>query len=321
MEPQQNDDSTAALHFALARAYEAERDFDDAWHHYTQGNAARRRTVKYDPVETQSQNDACIRVFTRDLIRRLTSAANSAVTPIFIVGMPRAGSTLIEQMLASHSLVDGCGELPYVMMLSTMLGGRKSGDSGYPEILADMQPENLQELGNDYLEYSAERRSTGSRFFTDKMPGNFLHVGFIHLMLPQAVIIDARRNPMDSCVGNYRQLFSQGKNQSYDLQELADYYLEYRRVMAHWDSVLPRRVLRVQYEDVVGDTEAQLRRILDHCTLPYEGSCLNFHASSRPVNTASVEQVREPIYTDAVGFWKNYDSHLEELKQILRPVL
>jgi hypothetical protein len=153
------------------------------------------------------------------------------------------------------------------------------------------------------------------------MPNNFMHIGMIHLALPQAVIIDARRQPLDTCIANYRQLFAQGKNQSYDLTELAEYYLEYIRIMKHWDAVLPGRVLRVQYEDMVGDLERQVRRILDHCGLPFEQSCLEYHKSKRPVNTVSSEQVRVPIYRDALGFWKNYEPHLDELKQILAPVL
>ena len=315
--------SRIALNFALARACEADSDFEMAWKYYVQGNSAKHHTVKYDRIETAAQNDARIRVFSRDLLQRLAGAATSApgARPVFIVGVPRSGSTLIEQILASHSQVEGCGELPYLIMLSAMLGKRGPPGLKYPELLASLPPDELLKLGNDYLQYSATHRSNSAAFFTDKMPANFMHVGLVHLVLPQAIIIDARRNPLDACIGNFRQLFAQGKNQSYDLKELGEYYLEYRRLMDHWDEVLPGRVLRVQYEDLVRDLETEVRRILQHCGLPFEEACLDFHSSQRPVNTASSEQVRLPIYGDAVGYWKNYESHLGELKKILEPVL
>jgi tetratricopeptide (TPR) repeat protein len=310
-----------ALHFALARDCEADGKFDEAWEHYSQGNVAKRRSVKYDPVEIEMQNDARIKVFSHEMLQRLQSRASTDITPVFIVGMPRAGSTLVEQILASHSGVEGCGELPYIIMQSAMLGSSEADGIRYPEIIDATEPEELRKLGEDYLGHSAVHRRADRAFFTDKMPSNFMHIGFIHLILPQAVIIDARRDPLDTCVGNFRQLFAQGKNQSYDLHELGEYYLQYLRIMEHWDRILPGRVLKVQYEDVVSDLEAQVRRILRHCGLEFEAACLDFHASSRPVNTASSEQVRQPIYTDAVGFWKHYESHLTELKQILAPVL
>jgi tetratricopeptide (TPR) repeat protein len=313
--------SSVAIHFAVARAFESAGGFDAAWEHYTLGNTARRSNVDYDAVENRRQNDARIAVFDSELLRRLASPPTSETIPVFIVGVPRSGSTLIEQILASHSRVEGCGELPYVIMQSAMLGKSAPDGPRYPEILRQMPPEELQQLGTEYLGHSAAHRRADSAFFTDKMPANFLHVGLIHLMLPQAIIIDARRNPLDACVANYRQLFAQGKNQSYDLKELGEYHLEYLRTMDHWDTVLPGRVLRVEYEQLVGDFEPQVRRILQHCGLEFEAACLNFHQSTRPVNTASSEQVRLPIYTDAIGFWKNFEPHLDELKRILAPVL
>jgi len=317
--------SRIALNFAFARACEADNDFETAWKHYVQGNAAKRRTVKYDPVETAAQNDTRIKVFTHDLLQRLTAGAAArpaaGTSPVFIVGMPRSGSTLIEQILASHSQVEGCGELPYVPMLTAMLGDKEAGGERYPEILARLKPEDLLQLGRDYLHHSAAHHNDSSKFFTDKMPVNFQHVGLIHLMLPQAIIIDARRNALDACIGSFRQLFAQGKNQSYDLMELGEYYLEYRRLMDHWNAVLPGRVLTVQYENTVQDLEGEVRRLLEHCGLSFEEACLHFHTSQRSVNTASAEQVRQPVYSDAVGFWKNYETHLAELKRILEPVL
>ncbi|HSD68722.1 MAG TPA: sulfotransferase [Woeseiaceae bacterium] len=317
--------SRIALNFALARACEADSDFETAWSYYAQGNAAKRRAIKYDPVETATQNDTRIRVFTHELMQRHATgnaaATAAGATPVFVVGMPRSGSTLIEQILASHSQVEGCGELPYVPMLAAMLGERKVSGEKYPENLARLKPGDLLQLGKDYLNYSAAHHHDSSKFFTDKMPVNFQHIGLIHLMLPQAIIIDARRNALDACIGNFRQLFAQGKNQSYDLLELGEYYLEYRRLMDHWDAILPGRVLTLHYENVVRDLEGEVRRLLQHCGLPFEDACLDFHASRRPVNTASAEQVREPVYSDAVGYWKNYESQLTELKRILEPVL
>jgi hypothetical protein len=176
-------------------------------------------------------------------------------------------------------------------------------------------------LGRSYLHHAASHCSAKLPFFTDKMPANFLHAGFIRLILPHAKIIDARRHPLATCIANYRQLFAQGKNQSYDLVELGEYYLQYIEMMDHWDAVMPGAILRMQYEDVVADLPAQVHRLLDFCGLPFEEQCVEFHKSSRPVNTASAEQVREPIYRSGVEFWKNYESHLDELREVLAPVL
>ncbi|MGH8222027.1 MAG: sulfotransferase [Woeseiaceae bacterium] len=320
MEADTDPPSRVALLFAIARAFESNGDYANAWEYYRRGNTDKRGQVRYDPVETEAQVDARIKVFDREVLARPQRAKDDS-TPICIVGMPRSGSTLIEQILASHSRVEGCGELPYMVMLSTALGEQDPDGLRYPEILRELPPERCEALGREYLRHAASHRRKETPYFTDKMPANFLHVGFIHLVLPDAVIIDARRDPLDTCVGNYRQLFAQGKNQSYDLQELGEYYLQYLRLMEHWDAVLPGRVLRVQYEDVVGDLDAQVRCILDHCGLPFEEACLDFHRSPRAVNTASAEQVREPVYTDAVGYWKHYEEHLDELKEILAPVL
>ena len=310
-----------SMHFAIARAFESRAEFDLAWQHYAIGNDSMRKLVQYDPVELETQIDSSVKAFDRALMQRHPVEEATGPRPIFIVGMPRSGSTLIEQVLASHSQVEGCGELPYVVMLANLVGSSQPGHPRYQEVVAKMTADETAKIGRDYLEHSVPHRSRGVPAFTDKMPNNFLHIGLIHLALPQAVIIDARRNPLDTCIANYRQLFAQGKNQSYDLLELGEYYLEYVRIMRHWDEVLPGRVLRIQYEDMVVDFEAQVRRILEHCGLPFEEACLEFYRNRRPVNTVSSEQVRVPIYSDAVGYWKNYEPHLDELKQILAPVL
>jgi len=314
--------SQAGFRFALARAFEGNNDFETAWQHYETGNALKRALVDYDPVKTEVSHDAIIECFDREFIERQPDpAADNGPAPIFILGMPRSGSTLIEQILASHSQVEGTGELPYIIMMSEALGRSRYGGKKYPQVLADMTADQLASLGKSYVYHTKTNRQHDLPRFTDKMPANFAHVGLIHLVLPNARIIDARRHPLDTCVANFRQLFAQGKNHAYDLNECAEYFLEYVRMMDHWNKVLPGRVLKIQYEDVVDDIEGQTRRMLEFCELPWEDACLAFHESSRPVNTASADQVREPLYGDAAGYWKNYESQLEDIQEILSPVL
>lgn len=313
--------SEIPFRFALARAFEKRKDFERAWEQYVRGNAAKRALVKYDPVEIESQNRAIKDVFNATLLETTKASTPSNTTPVFVLGVPRSGSTLVEQVLASHSSVAGCGELPYIIMLSTSAAAGTAGGLHYPKILNELDASQLTGLGRTYLHYAMAHNIDGQPFFTDKMPANFSHVGFISQILPHAKIIDARRSPMATCVANFRQLFAQGKNQSYDLTELGEYYLQYVDMMNHWNDVLPGKVLRVQYEDVVADTESQVRRILDHCGLPFENACVEFHKNSRPVNTASSEQVRQPIYGSAVEFWKHYEPYLDELREVLKPIL
>jgi len=317
----ENVDSEISLHFALARTLEKDDDFDSAWQHYEHGNTLKRSQVKYDPVRTEMAHDALIEFFNSEFLDAKSASTSDRPAPIFIVGMPRAGSTLLEQILASHSQVEGAAELPYIGMLSGAIGGPRAEGKVFPEVLADMTPDQFASIGRTYLHYSESNRPQQLPRFTDKMPANFTYIGLIQLALPNARIIDARRHPLDVCVGNYRQLYAKGKNHSYDLVECAEYYLEYVRLMDHWDSVFSGRVLRVQYEDVVADVEGQAKRILEFCELPWEDAVLKFYETSRPVNTASMEQVRAPIYRDAVAYWKNYESHLDEIKEILEPVL
>ncbi len=314
-------ESQIFLRFAVARAAEDAGDFETAWRHYLKGNALKRFQVEYDPVRTEMSHNSMIEVFDAAFASDMKDQADVSPTPIFIVGMPRSGSTLLEQILASHSAVEGTSELPYIGMLSESLAGPRSGGKQYPELLRDMSTKQFLGFGKSYLHYTKNARTQGSPFFTDKMPANYVHVGLIHKALPGAKIIDARRHPLDTCIGNFRQLFAKGKNHSYDLFECAEFYLEYVRMMQHWDDVLPGRVLRVQYEDVVNDLEGQARRLLNYCGLPWEDAVLDFHKTDRAVNTASSEQVRAPIYTDAIGFWQNYESALDELKERLADVL
>jgi len=309
--------SKISFYFALARAAEEQQNFEKAWTCYDLGNSLKRSSVQYDPVRVESSHDAVIKQFDSEFLSKFEPQESDQPGPIFIVGMPRSGSTLVEQILASHSQVEGAAELPFMGLLAEALGGPRSNGVKYPEVLAEMSATQLAAFGKSYLYYSQSNRPQGLPQFTDKMPANFTHVGLIHLALPNAKIIDTRRHPLDVCIGNFRQLFAQGKNHAYDLNECAEYYLDYVRVMNHWDEVLPGRVLRVNYEDVVANVESEVRRLLEYCELPWEDACLNFHQTSRAVNTASSEQVREPIYTDAVAYWQHYESKLDDVKEIL----
>ena len=314
-------ESLAGFRFALARAYEQRQDYEGAWEQYSLGNATKRALVKYDPVETEVLHSKLQKSLAHEIFDKEPATTPPDRTPVFILGMPRSGSTLIEQILASHSLVEGAGELPYIIMMSKNLGTNRTDNVRYPQIMELLDASELTGLGRTYLHHTQTHLGGDAAYFTDKMPANYSHVGLIRLILPHAKIIDARRGAMATCVANYRNLFGQGKNQSYDLTELAEYYLQYIEMMNHWDKVMPGAVLRVQYESVVEDLELEVRRILEFCELPFEEACISYHKNARPVNTASSEQVRQPIYDSAVSFWKNYESHLGELKDILAPVL
>ncbi|MBJ89965.1 MAG: hypothetical protein CMO98_08920 [Woeseia sp.] len=316
-----SDDAKIGLHFALARTYEQRKDFQTAWTHYEQGNKKKRELVNYDPVKTETDQKKIRDTFTSDKLQDASNREHFAETPIFILGMPRSGSTLIEQILSSHSSVEGGGELPYIMLIASRIVEKNEGSLHYTENINELGQEELDEFGQAYLQLASTHNPESKAFFTDKMPANFPHAGLIHMLFPQAKIIDARRHPVATCLANYRQLYAQGKNQSYDLTELGEYYLEYIKMMDHWDTVMPGVVLRVDYEDMVRDIDSQVARILDHCGLPFEQSCLDFHKSERSVNTASSEQVREPIYDSALDFWRNYELYLNELSEILSPVM
>jgi tetratricopeptide (TPR) repeat protein len=314
-------DAEVGFHFALARASEKREDYASAWAHYVAGNDAKRKLVRYDPVKSELEQRKIRARFSAELLSGTAATTATDVTPVFILGMPRSGSTLIEQILASHSRVEGTGELPYILMMTSSLVASKAGTLNYTELIDELDAAGLTRLGENYLGNAASHRVEGTPYFTDKMPANFPHAGFIRMILPHAKIIDARRDPLATCVANYRQLFAQGKNQSYNLVELGEYYLEYVKMMEHWDAVMPGAVLRVRYEDVVADLETQVRRVLDYCGLPFESACVEYHKSGRLVNTASAEQVREPIYRDAVSYWKNYEPYLDELREVLAPLL
>jgi hypothetical protein len=238
--------------------------------------------------------------------------------PIFIVGLPRAGSTLLEQILASHSMVDGTMELPNIIALAHRLNGRRfvSEDARYPGILAELSAEQLQKFADQFIEDTRVHRA-GAPHFIDKMPNNFMHIGLIHLILPRARIIDARRHPMACCFSGFKQLFADGQEFTYGQEEIARYYKGYVRLMKHWDEVLPGKVLRVHYEHVVADLEGQLRRILDYLGLPFEENCLNYYQTDRSIRTPSSEQVRQPIYRGGLEQWRNFEPYLDVLKREL----
>jgi tetratricopeptide (TPR) repeat protein len=308
------------LLFALGKAHEDRERFDEAFQFYSEGNALRRRTVRWDADDHHRNISDLKRFFDSGFFAKRTGQGCPAADPIFIVGLPRAGSTLLEQVLASHSAVEGTMELPDIIALARRLSGkqRKGDASRYPWILAELSPGQLQALGEEYLDRTRIHRS-GLPHFIDKMPNNFAHVGLIHLILPNARIIDARRNPLACCFSGFKQLFASGQNFTYSLEEIGRYYRDYAELMEHWDKVLPGRVLRVQYERVVADPESQIRRLLEHCGLAFEPSCLEFHRTERAVRTASSEQVRRPLYGDAVDQWRHFEAHLGPLVDALGP--
>jgi tetratricopeptide (TPR) repeat protein len=307
------------LHNALGFEYEARRDFAHALQNFEQCNLIRRRSESYDPVDTESTHDRVIDLFNNEFLGQAGAEPVEPV-PILIVGLPRSGSTLIEQILASHSLVDGTHELGDLTRAVQALRRRSRKNDRFPEFLTKLNTAGWSRIGREYLERTEKYRS-GAPYFIDKNPNNFIFTGVVKLAMPNAKIINARRHPLDSCLGAYKQLFASGQPFTYDITELGEYYLQYQRLMDHWHAVLPGFVLDVHYEDVVADLEGQLRRLLDFCGLPFEDACLNFYATQRAVKTASSEQVRQPIYSSSVNWWRNYEPQLDTLVHILKPLL
>jgi len=307
--------------FALAKAYEDRGDFNRAWQLYDEGNHTQRMEENYDPVQGEVMNDEIIRVFDSEFLQQHSGIGHPSSEPIFIIGLPRSGSTLLEQILASHSMVEGTAELPYIGLVATSLNRNRADGVNYPRAVRELTGEHFTKLGQDYLDLAQIHRAEGKPRFIDKMPNNFPSVGFINLILPNARIIDARRYPMDSCLSCYRQLFARGQSFVYDLTEIGEYFLEYQRMMDYWHGVLPGRCLTVQYEDMVTDFDNQVRRLLEYCELPWEENCARFYETDRPVRTASSEQVRQPVYTRSIHFWRNYAEHLQELRDVLEPAL
>lgn len=301
------------LDFALGKAMHDAGRPDEAFAHYSRANALRLKSQPYDAAKVTRTVDLCIEKFTAAAFAE-RDGGSEAPDPIFILGLPRAGSTLVEQILSSHSLVEGTAELPDIPALVLKLGS-------YPGAVLKLDRAAREELGREYLKRAGVQRRTQRPFFIDKMPNNWLYVPFIQLILPKAKIIDARRHPLACCFSNFRQHFARGQPFAYDLDDLGRYYRDYVRLMAHIDAVLPGRVHRVIYERMVDDTETEVRRLLDYCGLEFEPEVLEFYKTERAVRTASSEQVRRPIYRDATEEWQRYETHLEPLKKALGEVL
>jgi tetratricopeptide (TPR) repeat protein len=310
------------LSFALAKALEDRGDYAESYRLYERGNALQHLQVSYRPEIIENNTRAQIECCTQELFAARAGWGAQEPDPILIVGLPRSGSTLLEQILASHPAVEGTQELPAVQQLVARLRGRETepGYPRYPRILGELDAPAFAALGSEYLR-AAQPYRTGRRFFIDKMPNNFRHLGFIHLMLPNAKIIDARREPMACCFSNFKQLFANGQEFTYSITDLARYYRSYLELMRHWDRVLPGRILRVQHEDVIGDLEGSVRRMLDFCGLPFEPKCIEFHRTRRSVRTASSEQVRQPLFRDGLDQWRNFAPWLEPLQDALGDAL
>jgi tetratricopeptide (TPR) repeat protein len=300
------------LDFALGKALHDAGRTDEAFEHYAAGNALRLQFHPFDEGRLAARVKQSIDLFTAEDLAR--GGGCQAPDPIFIVGMPRAGSTLVEQILASHPLVEGTSELPDIPALARER-------SNYPSYVPDLSDAERRELGERYLARASVQRRTDRPFFVDKLPNNWVFVPFILQILPNAKIIDARRNPLGCCMSNFRQHFARGQDFAYDLPTLGRYYSEYVRLMAHIDAVMPGRVHRVIYERMVDDTEQEVRALLDHCGLEFDPACLTFYETDRAVRTASSEQVRQPIYRDATDEWRRYDAYLGPLRDALGPVL
>jgi tetratricopeptide (TPR) repeat protein len=311
------------LHYALGKAHEDAGRYAESFAHYDRGATLRRAQIAYDPEQISQHVARSKAVLTADLFASRAGQGCLAPDPVFILGLPRSGSTLIEQILASHSAVEGTMELPDITAMARRLSGARTTrePSAYPEILATLDPGALKALGEEFLERTRVQRKTDRPFFIDKMPNNFAHLGLIALALPNARIIDARRHPLGCCFSGFKQHFARGQNFSYGLADIGRYYADYVELMAHFDAVLPGRVHRVIYESMVADPEREIRALLDYCGLSFEESCLNFHQNDRAVRTASSEQVRQPIFKDAVEHWQNYEPWLDPLKTALGPVL
>ncbi len=297
--------------FALGKAMEDKRDYEKAWHYYHTGNQRQRMLVEHEPLELEKRFTAIKSVFNETFIQERAGAGFDAPDVIFIVGLPRSGSTLVEQILASHSQVEGTSELPILGRIAESIGLYRTDGVHYPEAAGELRDKDFRGYGKQYIDDSRRHRLTDKPLFTDKLPNNFPSMGLAHLIMPNAKIINARRHPFDSCLGGYKQLFGAGQNFTYDMLDLAHYYQQYDAMMKHWHAVMPGKVLNVHYEVTVTDLEGQVRRILEHCGLPFEESCLRFHETERAVKTASSEQVRQPIYTGALGKWRRYEDHLE----------
>jgi hypothetical protein len=317
------DEDRLHFEFALAKALEDAASWEESFAHYARGNALRRQRHLYSADDNSRFVRRTRELFAAEFFGARAGAGVEAADPIFIVGLPRSGSTLIEQILASHSLVEGTMELPDIPMFARELAAREESDpdGGFFEAVAALTPAQRRELGERYLARTRILRRSDAPFFIDKMPNNCLYVGLIQLILPNARIIDARRYPLGSCFSCFKQHFARGQSFTYDLEDLGRYYRDYVALMAHFDAVLPGRIHRVFYESMIENTEAEVQRLLEYCGLPFEEQCLRFYENERAVRTASSEQVRQPIFRDALEHWRHYEPWLGPLKTALGGVL
>jgi len=317
-----SDEDRVHLSFALGKAYEDKQDYARSFAQYDRGNTLRQAQIGYDEVEMAGRLEEIGHFFTREVFAARAGQGHDARDPIFIVGMPRAGSTLIEQILASHSLIEGTTELPDIITIARELGTRAKGDGdAYPAVLADLPALELRLLGEEYIRRTQPQRKTDRPYFIDKMPNNFMHAGLIRLILPNAKIIDARRHPMACCFSNFKQHFAKGQGFSYGQQRIARYYRDYVMLMARFDEATPGAIHRVIHERIVENLEGEVRALLAYVGVPFEEACMRFHETDRAVRTPSSEQVRRPIFTEGLDQWRNFEEWLGPMKSELGAVL
>jgi len=301
------------MYFALGKAYEVEKDFDNSFKNYSKGNKIKKEESEYSSMDTTDNTSKVIQFFNEKKLIQLSSSKTLDRDPIFVLGMPRSGSTLIDQIISSHSMVDGTQELPNIIKIAADL---KRKNNLYPEILDEIDEDEITELGEKYLNGTRWARDSAP-FFIDKMPNNFIHIGLIKTILPNAKIIDTRRDAMDTCFSCFKQFFARGQLFTYSLEDLGKYYSDYIKAMNHWHKVFGDQIYTVHYDNVINDTENTIKELIKYCELPFENECLEFYKSSRPVKTPSAEQVRQPIYKSGLNYWKKFEEHLQPLKKII----
>ena len=302
------------MHFALGKAYEVKKDYNNSFINYSKGNRVKKRLIKYSSRETSEKTKKVLDFFIEENISSLSNSSILDRDPIFVLGMPRSGSTLVDQIISSHSMVDGTQELPNIIKIAAELNS--DSDDNYPEALKDLKSNELSALGLDYIRETKWARESAP-FFIDKMPNNFIHIGLIKTILPNAKIIDTRRDAMDTCFSCFKQFFARGQLFTYSLEDLGNYYVDYIKAMNHWHKVYGEDIYTVHYDNVINNTESTIRELIEYCELPFEDNCLEFYKSSRPVKTPSAEQVRQPIYKSGLNYWKNYEDFLSPLKKII----